>query len=346
MTIAEPADPLGLWARVSPAIGGWPDSDETRAGRLAEGWRQAAANLNRLRGTDLSDLPRGWADQGGTAFTVRTGELDGRAEGVARRMSGLAARSAQFAEEVTGVKNMIHDGVASHSVPYAATFLLPPRWAEPYQEFIAASLARDLSAGMLAAEQRLSQGPEEEGNWFEELLEDVVDNGNDIGAAIGELAAEIGDEIRDALSPHTEPEHEPSPDREPSGNPTVSRPGDDEETKRGHLRENEGARTLAKAGYDIMQNPPAKPNGKNPDYFIQGEYWDAYAPGPTKTPRGVASVISDKIEDEQAYRHVINLADSTVNLDELRGQFQNYPIDKLEEIIVIDRDGTVIPFYP
>lgn len=31
-------------------------------------------------------------------------------------------------------------------------------------------------------------------------------------------------------------------------------------------RENESADTLARDGYDVEQNPPPKPNGKEPDY--------------------------------------------------------------------------------
>jgi hypothetical protein len=38
-------------------------------------------------------------------------------------------------------------------------------------------------------------------------------------------------------------------------------------------RENEWADVLAENGYDVEQNPPPKPNGKKPDYRIEGEYF-------------------------------------------------------------------------
>ncbi len=56
-------------------------------------------------------------------------------------------------------------------------------------------------------------------------------------------------------------------------------------------RENESADTFAQHGYDVEQNPPPKPNGKEPDYKIEGEYFDNYAPRPaTSTISAESSV--------------------------------------------------------
>jgi hypothetical protein len=52
--------------------------------------------------------------------------------------------------------------------------------------------------------------------------------------------------------------------------------------KNGDLKsENEVAAVLARSGYEIVRNPPRKPNGKKPDYFMEGDYWIATPSAPT-----------------------------------------------------------------
>jgi Contact-dependent growth inhibition CdiA C-terminal domain len=122
------------------------------------------------------------------------------------------------------------------------------------------------------------------------------------------------------------------------------RPNDDAATTRSLQRENESASILARVGYDIEQNPSV-PGSKNPDYRIEGRIFDNYAPT-TGNARNIASWIQEKVDDDQADRIVLNLADSPVGLGQLSAQLHDWPIAGLKEVIVIDRQGNVLHFYP
>lgn len=123
------------------------------------------------------------------------------------------------------------------------------------------------------------------------------------------------------------------------GEPTPINPGDDEATQRGHRRENESAQILGQNGFDIIQNP-AVDGPKRPDYLINGEIYDHYAPS-TSTARNIWDTVKEKVENEQASNIVIGLQDSDVDEGALRQQFENWPIQGLEDVIIIRPDGTI-----
>ncbi|MPZ83815.1 MAG: hypothetical protein GEV28_26855 [Actinophytocola sp.] len=143
---------------------------------------------------------------------------------------------------------------------------------------------------------------------------------------------------------HTQPSGSPDPNAEPGGHPTRIRDNDDAATKRSLQRENESAQTLARQGYDVEQNPTV-PGNKNPDYKIEGEVFDNYAPSGSN-PRNIAANIQEKIDSGQTERVVLNLADSNVDPDALRAQLRDWPIEGLKEVVVIDKNGNVLNFYP
>lgn len=149
----------------------------------------------------------------------------------------------------------------------------------------------------------------------------------------------------DDESPQTHPTAQPDPTVEPAGPPARIRDHDDDATKRSLQRENESAQTLAKAGYQVEQNPKI-PGDKNPDYRIEGRIFDNYAPGETTKPRNIASEIQKKVDRGQTDRVILNLTDSLVDLDAMRAQLHDWPIAGLKEIIVIDKAGNVLHFYP
>jgi hypothetical protein len=126
----------------------------------------------------------------------------------------------------------------------------------------------------------------------------------------------------------------------PSGRPTHINPRDDAATQRSLRGENEAAETLAINGYRVEQNPPRQPNGKMPDYRIEGEIFDCYTPRAGKPPRGVSSEAEGKVKDGQAERVVLNLNDWDGDIAELRDQFRNYPVPGLKEVLVV-RNGQV-----
>jgi len=154
-----------------------------------------------------------------------------------------------------------------------------------------------------------------------------------------EEGAQAAAEVR-----HTLPSREPDPGATPRGSPTRRSPKDQAPSSvRGYGRENESAQTLARNGYDVEQNP-AVDGLKRPDYRIEGEIFDNYAPSSPR-PRNIWKEVVGKVEEEQTKRVVLNLDDSPVDLDALRAQFAAWPVEGLEEILVV-RGEQVIPFYP
>jgi hypothetical protein len=140
----------------------------------------------------------------------------------------------------------------------------------------------------------------------------------------------------------TNPSGKPDPGRKPGGRRTDAHP-----TKNKDLplrRENESADTLAREGYDVEQNPPPKPNGKNPDYKIEGEYFDNYAPSSNDLDN-IRDQISKKVKGDQADRIVLNLDDCPRSIEDIRDVLERKPVGDLKEILVV-RDGKIIPFYP
>ncbi len=94
----------------------------------------------------------------------------------------------------------------------------------------------------------------------------------------------------------------------------------------------------------MEQNPAPKPNGKEPDYKIEGEYFDCYSPQ-TKNLDNVRDEISGKVKEGQADRIVLNLDDCPRTASEVADVLQRKPITGLKEILVV-KDGQVVPFFP
>ncbi|MFB2737115.1 CdiA C-terminal domain-containing protein [Umezakia ovalisporum] len=134
------------------------------------------------------------------------------------------------------------------------------------------------------------------------------------------------------------------PGSKPRGTKSEINPQSNKETQRSIKRENESADILADKGYDVEQNPAPLPNGKKPDYKIEGETFDAYSPSSSNTET-IRKNISQKIKEGQTERIVLNLEDSNVKVNELESLLNRKPIEGLKEIIVI-KDGQVIPLFP
>jgi hypothetical protein len=126
----------------------------------------------------------------------------------------------------------------------------------------------------------------------------------------------------------------------------VTRIGADETTEKklALQRENESATTLARAGYDVEQNPTV-PGSKNPDYRINGKIFDCYAPT-TDNLRNIGDRIGRKVAKGQADRIVLNLEDTPANVDAVRAQLHDWPIEGLKEVIAIDKQGNILHIYP
>lgn len=153
-----------------------------------------------------------------------------------------------------------------------------------------------------------------------------------------------GDWDPSAVASRTGPSNEPDPSATPRGRRTPINDSDAPENKLALQRENETADTLSKSGYDVEQNPSI-PGNKNPDYRVEGQVFDNVAPS-TGNPRNIAGRISQKVEDGQTDRVVVNLADSSAAVGKLRSQLHDWPIEGLKEVIVIDKQGNVLHLYP
>jgi hypothetical protein len=130
-----------------------------------------------------------------------------------------------------------------------------------------------------------------------------------------------------------------------TGQPNKPRPNDkDPENLRAAQRENESARILAENGYDVEQRPLPNRYGKKPDYKLNGEYADCYAPS-NNDPRSILDRVARKVNEKQAERIILNLDDSQVELGALKEHLRENPIADLKEVIII-RGGKVILFHP
>jgi hypothetical protein len=137
----------------------------------------------------------------------------------------------------------------------------------------------------------------------------------------------------------TKPLHAPDASRRPTGAPTDL----DGSKTRSLERENESALILARAGYDVEQNP-ASATAKKPDYRIQGELWDCYAPDGSNA-KNIRKAMRNKVSKQQASRIILNLDDCDAGPAEIKAVLQRDPIRGLEEIKIVHK-GEVTQFYP
>ncbi|MER6080288.1 putative T7SS-secreted protein [Streptomyces sp. NPDC001833] len=165
---------------------------------------------------------------------------------------------------------------------------------------------------------------------------DMTSDGTGGGGGDWDPAAEAG---------RTKPSGQPDPAAQPRGKPESLSKNDDAETIRAKGREVHSAETLAKQGYDVEQSPGTMPNGTKPDFRIEGEIFDNYAPT-SSSPRSIWSAVEKKVDKGQTERVVLNLGDSNADLGALRKQFHDWPKSGLKEVLVIDRAGNVVPLYP
>ena len=147
-----------------------------------------------------------------------------------------------------------------------------------------------------------------------------------------------------------------------SGRPTTVQ--GDAPTIRSLTRENEAVEPLIGNGYGVHQNPGRLPNGKNPDYFLkgpagsgvpaEGAYFDCYAPAGNTTTGNVVDTIAKKVNRGQADRIVLNMKDSNLTLSQVENAIRldlstpegGAQLSGLQQILVIDQSGNLIPFFP
>ncbi len=105
-------------------------------------------------------------------------------------------------------------------------------------------------------------------------------------------------------------------------------------------RENESAQILSQSGFHVEQNPYV-PGRKDPDYRINGEIFDNYAPS-SSSVRNIWSGVKEKIDSGQTKNVVINMSDTNVSIPALQQQLSKWPIMGLNKVIIIDKSGNVV----
>lgn len=154
--------------------------------------------------------------------------------------------------------------------------------------------------------------------------------------------AESGNETD---SMRTLPSHSLDTDTRRTGRVTKINAEDAQENKQALERENLSAAILAEAGYSVEQNPTVEGTTRNPDYRIEGKVFDCYAPTTSK-PRSIWATLEGKVKKGQAQRFILNLDGSAVDVEALSNQFRENTIVGLQEIIIINKDKTILSFFP
>ena len=132
----------------------------------------------------------------------------------------------------------------------------------------------------------------------------------------------------------------------PLGRRLTNLPNADSSFKRGIEFENRSADEIARDGYRIEQNPvPPTGSRAHPDFRIEGKYFDNYAPKASTSAATIVNEINQKVAT-QAERIVLNLGESNVTRSELREALRLYGSSNLKELIVIDKSGNIIRFFP
>ncbi|WP_336686034.1 hypothetical protein [Chryseobacterium bernardetii] len=146
----------------------------------------------------------------------------------------------------------------------------------------------------------------------------------------------------DDIIEKTIPSKLPDPNALPKGTRTVISDNLDDATRVSLIRENEAADILAKKGYDIEQNPNIPNTTKNPDYKIEGKVFDCYSPyNSDKSVRNIWTEVKGKIDSKQTERVIINLKNWEGKIDDLQKQFDNYKVDDLKELMIIDKNNNI-----
>jgi len=134
------------------------------------------------------------------------------------------------------------------------------------------------------------------------------------------------------------------PTGEMGGSPSGERTPETGSQKHKHKRENESADLLAQNGYKIKQNPDTLPNGKNPDFEIEGKVFDNLAPDSSNIDQ-IRKGISNKVNSGQTERIVLNLDDSPFNPSDISDLLTRKPKEGLLEVIGI-KNGEITQIFP
>jgi Uncharacterized protein conserved in bacteria len=319
----------------------WLAGDPAQISAYAQTWRNVAGAL-RDSVADLSQQVRmdvaEWTGSAGDAYRAWAKDQQDAIGGLAKAADTMAVATESAGQLIAGVRMLVRDAIAalvSRLVVYAAELLGTAGAAAPL-------VLEQVTALIGSCAAKIAR-------WLRALLSSLRTFASFVSrlGKLIEALKKILERLRKGLGKGggkgtTNPSRKPDPHAKPRGKRTNAHPT--RKKDRPLRRENESADTLAKHGYDVEQNPPPKPNGKEPDYRIEGEYFDCFSPDSGNVDQ-IRKGISRKVGEDQADRIILNLDDCPRSPDEIASVLRRKPIDGLKEIIIV-KDGKVIPFYP
>ncbi|MEK8020164.1 MAG: hypothetical protein VSS75_025105 [Candidatus Parabeggiatoa sp.] len=122
------------------------------------------------------------------------------------------------------------------------------------------------------------------------------------------------------------------------------------DNKRSLQHENESADILVENGHHVEQNPFTRADdnirkGKQPDYRINGEIFDNYAPNDKADVEQIRNEISRKVKRGQTYRVVLNLEDNDVPIKDIETMFKiRKPVLNLQQLIIL-KNGEILELF-
>jgi uncharacterized protein YukE len=348
-TLAFAVDPVGsvlqygaswLMEHVRPLTEAldWLAGDPGQITAGAQTWRNVAAALHATTDDALRSVrwdTSEWEGTAGDAYRDWTSNQQNAITALATAADGMATIVEEAGFLIATVREMVRDAIAivvSRLLDYAAEELF--------------SLGALTGLVLNQATALCSAWGDRIARWMRKLLgslrrlNGLADKLHEAMEAIARLLRRMGG--GGGGSRFTQPTGKPGPGRRPRGRPT--RADADKSNWQPHRRENESAVVLAEHGYDVEQNPPENVHGKNPDYRIEGKYFDCYAPS-TDSLDTIRKRISTKVKTKQADRLVLNLDDCPRSMADIRGMLERKPVTGLQEILVI-RGGEIVPFFP
>lgn len=314
----------------------WLAGDPGQISAHAQTWRNVAGALQD-RAADLDHAVRAgateWVGSAADAYRVWAGQQRDAVGALAAAAETMAVITEGAGALVAGVRMMVRDAIAvlvSRLISYAAEEAFSFGLATPLVVMQVSTLCASWAARIAG--------------WLRGLirsLEHLRVPAGRMSDAI-EAVKRLLTRLRGRESGLTTPSGKPDPGRKPRGERTNAHPV--RKKDRGLRRENESADVLAQHGYDVEQNPPPNERGKNPDYRIEGEYFDCYAPETSRLDQ-IRTVLSEKVSDGQAVRLVLNMQDTPCSMDEVADLLRRRPIADLKELLVI-KDGDVTRLLP
>jgi hypothetical protein len=345
MAVTLPAELADLLAQTGHQ---WPDADEDQLLAMADGWRSLQDGLDTFR-TDASrpaqEIVAANQSQAIAAFGDWGKDFDGFLLQLVEICAQAEAILITVARAVLAAKKAIVDTLATlaraiDDVKRSLSDIPLVGWliGGAFENFIQEPLAAAID-GLTWIVNTLA----------DLVLDTVVPRLVELVRLVKGLVQGLRQLVKGRLGEDwpTNPSAAPDPEREPRGDPKHVNPKESPVNQRALRLENEAAHTLAEAGYDIEQLREL-PGQKNPDYRIEGQIFDGYAPTTASARNIWTNVKDDKIDLGQTDRVVIILDDpgAQASVEAVRQQFQDYPMPGLAEAKVIAPGGAIIDIYP